>query len=162
NGVLEARYLPQIWRPPRHPVHLHDTLVTLLERFQVISRLQTPSGEEQKLLIPCMFPDQPPTDQANSVSTTLLYSLAGWHLGRIYRFAFVPLGLFSRVIVRALAASEYHPILYWKYGIVLQTKSDITIRLTIDYNDTINLGGETGKMGADSQSLSSSSSSLAT
>ena len=47
----------------------------------------------------------------------------------MYSFEFVPLGFFSRLIVRFLI-SHYVPIVYWKRGIVLKKDSE-KIRLTI-------------------------------
>ncbi len=59
DGLLSIKDLPQLWKPPTHPPHLHEKLVVLLEKFQVMTRLQ--KDGETFLLIPCLLPDNPPS-----------------------------------------------------------------------------------------------------
>ncbi|KAL6069141.1 Myotubularin-like phosphatase domain [Balamuthia mandrillaris] len=39
NGVLRRKNLPQMWREPEHPLHLHHQMLLMLERFEIVARV---------------------------------------------------------------------------------------------------------------------------
>jgi hypothetical protein len=45
--------------------------------------------------------------------------------GRIYRFEFLPMGFFPRIIVRIMRSLDWSAVDYWKYGIIFSKRSDI-------------------------------------
>ena len=55
NGVLSCAFLQQLWRPPNYPLELHERLISLLEKFEVISRIK--HGGDPAILIPCLLPE---------------------------------------------------------------------------------------------------------
>ena len=46
EGILSKKDLPQIWKPPAYPENVHDSLVALLEKFEVAYPLSQLPGEE--------------------------------------------------------------------------------------------------------------------
>jgi hypothetical protein len=53
-------------------------------------------------------------------------------VGRRYRFKFLPLGFFSRLIVRLIHLPKTRPLYYWKSGIVMEIGNE---RALIEYNE---------------------------
>jgi len=128
DGLLRYDDLPQLWKPPTYPSHLHPKLITMLEKFQVMCRL---SATGDRLLIPCLLPDKTPPDNITHKHWPEHENIP--QAGRTYSFEFVPLGFFSRLIVRFLATQSFTPLLYWKEGIVL-AKDTERIKLSLRKN----------------------------
>jgi len=126
NGVLKISDLPQIWKEPVYEKSMHNALIKMLEKFQVVSRLVINGADS--LLIPCMLPDVPP-EESMYESVWPQYEDGVAQLGRSYYFEFLPLGFFSRLIVRFLQ-SLYRPLLYWASGIIL-AKDTERVSLTV-------------------------------
>eukprot|EP01087_Luapelamoeba_hula_P024976 TRINITY_DN9696_c0_g1_i1.p1 TRINITY_DN9696_c0_g1~~TRINITY_DN9696_c0_g1_i1.p1 ORF type:complete len:1325 (+),score=299.28 TRINITY_DN9696_c0_g1_i1:269-4243(+) len=125
DGLLKLSDLPHVWTAPDYPPELHDKLLLMLEKLEVISRFKH-EGED-KILIPCLLPDSPPRqDELEKQWPTFT---AGGQAGRIYNFEFLPLGFFSRLLVRFLL-SQYIPVIYWKTGIVLKREEE-SVKLTL-------------------------------
>ncbi|KAL6054440.1 Myotubularin-like phosphatase domain [Balamuthia mandrillaris] len=51
SGVLRHKDLQHLWRAPLYPPHLHEPLLNLLEKFEIIYRL-SPTSRLNKLLLP--------------------------------------------------------------------------------------------------------------
>jgi Leucine-rich repeat (LRR) protein len=83
------------------------------------------------IIVPSLLPEEP--DQ----SQLLEHWESGrsrWSLvcGRRYLCKFLPLGFFSRLIVRILHLPKLRPLYYWKNGIILERGSE---RALIEYDD---------------------------
>lgn len=83
------------------------------------------------IIVPSLLPDEP--DQ----SQLLEHWESGrsrWSLvcGRRYLCKFLPLGFFSRLIVRILHLPKLRPLYYWKNGLILERGNE---RALIEYDD---------------------------
>eukprot|EP01125_Pyxidicula_operculata_P009102 TRINITY_DN3014_c0_g1_i1.p1 TRINITY_DN3014_c0_g1~~TRINITY_DN3014_c0_g1_i1.p1 ORF type:complete len:2289 (+),score=389.78 TRINITY_DN3014_c0_g1_i1:90-6956(+) len=147
DGVLDPSNLAHIWK--QYPTSIHSKLLVLMEKFdvvvwidgdvqnilKVISTQQsgaTPSQNTYKftsgktkgsgaLLVPALLPSIRPTE--------LL--LVQWprippeninHIDRIYRFSFLPEGLFPRLVSRLLQKSRWIVSL-WASGAIVTNES---------------------------------------
>lgn len=128
KGIIPRETLPMIWKPPAYPEHLHNFIISLLERFDVIYRIQS----DGLLFIPCLLADVPAPD----IEAEHWISDKEYHkveepgrttkrqLGRFYHFDFLPIGFFSRIIVRFLNGLDWQPLEYWKNGIILSKDTE--------------------------------------
>ena len=139
NGILKYSDLNQIWRPPLYPPSLHPSLITILEKFEILLELPTEEDGEDKgikqFLVPSLLPlEKPPID--------LLWmpvhdDLTTDQFTRIYQFEYLPNGLFSRFIVRFLHFSD-KPLKYWRHGILAQKSNNKALVQAFD-DRTINI-----------------------
>jgi hypothetical protein len=128
NGVLPHKSLLQIWRAPKYPPEIHETLLSILENFEIAFPL-TPFTKEYDgtSLIPSLLSTERPPEVATYVfNGDVTYISRLWpktprkdqkQIGRRYSFDFIPYGLFGRLIVRLLYFVT--PKTYWKNGILL-------------------------------------------
>ena len=63
NGVLPHQSLLQIWRPPKYPPEIHETLLSILENFEIAFPL-TPFTKEYDgtSLIPSLLSTEKPPE----------------------------------------------------------------------------------------------------
>ena len=116
NGILLKSNLPQIWRPPQYPQKMHQTLIKLLQEFEIIYQLAGDSGET-KYLIPSLLPELRPTiDILWPEYDTISFKT---EFNRSYVIEFVPNGLFSKLMIRFLHFID-KPLKYWRNGIIGQ------------------------------------------
>eukprot|EP01102_Stenamoeba_stenopodia_P014052 TRINITY_DN4636_c0_g2_i1.p1 TRINITY_DN4636_c0_g2~~TRINITY_DN4636_c0_g2_i1.p1 ORF type:complete len:1322 (+),score=264.84 TRINITY_DN4636_c0_g2_i1:1203-5168(+) len=125
KGIVSRSMLKTIWKPPMYPEYLHNFMLALLERFEVIYSLQA----EGQLLIPCMLDSVPDPEmiQKEWPSDKDYHSGVDGpkkQLGRFYHFDFLPIGFFSRIIVRFLNGVDWKPEEYWKNGIILSKETE--------------------------------------
>eukprot|EP01125_Pyxidicula_operculata_P006879 TRINITY_DN2359_c0_g1_i1.p1 TRINITY_DN2359_c0_g1~~TRINITY_DN2359_c0_g1_i1.p1 ORF type:complete len:1423 (+),score=357.36 TRINITY_DN2359_c0_g1_i1:201-4271(+) len=69
-------------------------------------------------LIPCLLPEARPTEEELNNAWPIDKTLNFSQIGRRYEFQFLPIGFFSRLMVRLLH-SDWQARLFWKYGIVM-------------------------------------------
>lgn len=150
DGILQRKNLPQIWKSPSYPESIHDSLVALLEQFEVAYALppsskmlskiaassvlipfphSPESSPDGAILVPCLLSDTRPAD---------LHDPDLWpeeqselvQLARYYSFEFMPFGFFNRFMVRLLR-SGWLLIRCWKNG-MLFNKADDKLLLELD------------------------------
>eukprot|EP01130_Rhizamoeba_saxonica_P016297 TRINITY_DN7505_c0_g1_i1.p1 TRINITY_DN7505_c0_g1~~TRINITY_DN7505_c0_g1_i1.p1 ORF type:complete len:1687 (-),score=329.77 TRINITY_DN7505_c0_g1_i1:29-5089(-) len=124
DGIIDNEKLRAFaWKG--YPQEIHDQLYQILNRFDILFPV---AGEfKDKLsLIPCMFDNEPSpgflAKEKLYFSSSTIGLINGVKLARIerrYEFKFLPMGFFSRIIVRILqdVINKSLPSNYWKYGI---------------------------------------------
>jgi serine/threonine protein kinase/GTPase SAR1 family protein len=115
RGELPHDRLHELWRD--YPPHLHRTLLQLLHHFEVAFPLK---GTD-KSLVPSLLPPSRPLEfiterkkRFDDNNENLL------KLERLYRFRFVPLGFFPRVIVRALHIPQTVLVSGWQNAVIIR------------------------------------------
>ena len=115
NGNLEERMLfEQLWR--EFPKPTHTLLLDLFQQFDLIYKVSDEKGNPTgELLIPATLPTPKPSDVQSLLPTkeTSLYQFE-----RRYTFDFMPVGLFSRYLVRAMSIAN--PVRYWRHGCLVR------------------------------------------
>jgi hypothetical protein len=143
KGILELTELVHVWRAPQFPSYLHDQILALLESFGVLHRLRsnplcslsnldqarqrsftssrnTPiSISGMCVLIPCLLCPDKPTNwetqwQSLRSRNTKCYE-------RVYRYSFLPLGMFARLVSGVLEFTN--PILFYANGLITSTRT---------------------------------------
>jgi len=130
DGILNRKDLPQIWKAPAYPENVHESLVALLEKFEVAYSLpQLPSEdggppEGAGILVPCLLPATRPADLTKpGMWPKYEPSSEVTQLGRFYSFNFMPFGFFNRFMVRLLR-SGWVLQKAWKNGMFFLKGSD--------------------------------------
>lgn len=94
SGILQHDTLPIVWK--QYPSSLHKTLLGILERFEVVFPIRDSLGSS---IVPTMLPDSP-SEFIEAFSSLLLPPDRFQRIERTYRFGFMPLGFFSRLVSR--------------------------------------------------------------
>lgn len=127
NGILLQNNWQHIWNS--FPSNIHSQLFHILEIFEVAHTLR---GDPPRCLIPSLLPDEIPNHLLNEHWPTISFwkipkiknngtSCKGiYRYGRIWKFSFLPVGIFSRVLVRILHIKEISIICMWRYGILMK------------------------------------------
>ena len=118
DGVLSVSKIPQIFK--KFPTDLHESLLILLEKFGIINRLSPQSCSlitEEQIIVSSMLPEERPADLDKEWSSIL--SNDSIQQGRKYKFPFLPLGFFNRIMVRLLHIPNLKGLLFWRNGIVI-------------------------------------------
>lgn len=114
EGLLPDNFLRMVFES--YPESLHETLLALLKRFEVVYRVQF--DESVNYLVPTKLPLELPPEVL----------LAKWPVrvppnhceyGRVFTFPFLPLGFFGRVLVRVLHIPGVTPRVLWRNGCVV-------------------------------------------
>ena len=107
-----------------------QSFILLLEYFSIIYKIYNSSKIE--VLVPCLLPDKLKTSTVSKEWPKLLGNrMIIDEYGRIYRFPFIALNIFSKLIVRLLYLPNIFIFLYWKNGILLEYT---TIELNVKTN----------------------------
>ncbi|KAH3759389.1 leucinerich repeat kinase [Pelomyxa schiedti] len=117
DGFLEDNRIPHAFS--KFPVVVHRTLVELMERFEIVSRM--PDG---RLLIPSLLPDGLPDTAENRMALHDFWNTRGFPLtfnGRAIKFDFLPCGFFSRMMTMILQIPQVIPVILWKSGLVVRS-----------------------------------------
>jgi len=99
QGILPHNSLSIIWK--KYPESMHRTLFSILEKFEVVFPIR---GQEKlnfidrESIIPTMLPSHPTEAFKSFISKNSFERVT--RLERTYKFDFMPLGFFSRLIVR--------------------------------------------------------------
>ena len=137
KGTLTSKDFDHIWR--EFPSHLHSMLLSLLERFEIIHCLSENSNnssssnnnnniekpKEHKYLIPSLLSEQQP--ELSPWTITMNKSFCGLVFCRNYFFSFLPLGFFSRLLIRNLHLSDFESVTHWKNGQLLRCKDVLAL-----------------------------------
>ena len=96
------------------------------------------------LFIPALLPDSDNSRQRlenlwNAMRTTSSAAPDITELGRIYRFEFLPMGFFPRIIVRLMRSLDWSAVDYWKHGIIFSKRGDIGYLRLLDRSHTLYL-----------------------
>lgn len=128
DGILPMTSLINTWKLP-HSVKIE--FLKLLQDFNVATVLvdqhvtdltnESKLDENVKVLVPALLPDEKP-DNFDQLWDPNLQNL---EYKRIYKFAFLPFGFFSKVLIRILHLPDIDELCYWKYGIVGKRKDEL-------------------------------------
>jgi serine/threonine protein kinase len=101
-----------------YPAEIHDSLLSLLERFSIVLRITSKEENRDEVLVPSLLPD---SCRGNVLAQVWSNELKPnfEEFGRYYQFPFLPLGFFARLIVRVLHLPRVKGLLYWRSGMVL-------------------------------------------
>lgn len=94
SGLLQHDSLPIVWK--KYPVSLHKTLLGILERFEVVFPIRAAEGAS---IVPTMLPDTQ-SDVMQAFGALQLARAEYRRVERTYRFGFMPIGFFSRLVAR--------------------------------------------------------------
>ena len=121
KGFLQRSHLRHIWIG--YPRAIWPVLLALLERFEIAYPWQCDG--ESRLIIPSLLP---PTSPPNFAELWPPHPQFGFHeYGRIYQFQFVPLGFFSRLMMRLIrtVGIQVHGAACWSSGVLLRFRNDL-------------------------------------
>ena len=154
-GVLRHSDLVHVWQEALIPKSLHQNLLALLRKFEVLYYLgselpESSTATEIKIrravtmgaamqsdaeltgrsLIPCLLPIERPTQRLKELWPRFTEDP---FLVRHFVFKFVPRGFFSHLMVRFLDMGS--PLLYWRNGILARTTDEkVKFLLEIDHS----------------------------
>lgn len=163
NGVLACRTLTQVLKG--FPESTHSSLLDLLEQYRIIHRLQPVRCGESVLrclgleegsmhiLVPSLLPEEAPVRFAQKLnlggpSDSFEVDVDGsvtWRAhptrqmvehGRLFRFGFLPLGFFERLLVSTfyITAVSLKHLALWRNGCILQeANADMPVVALITY-----------------------------
>lgn len=94
SGLLQHDSLPIVWK--KYPVSLHKTLLGILERFEVVFPIRSAEGAS---IVPTMLPDAQ-SEVMQTFGALQLPRTEYRRVERTYRFGFMPIGFFSRLVAR--------------------------------------------------------------
>ena len=144
NGLLAHVNLPQLWRSPHFPEHLHQSFLVLLQKFEIIYYLKTsftfsqgeikPNNQlaepskssiyEGYSLIPSLLPEDKPSHLIDK-KWSIFPGPNEKQFSRVYKFHFIPSGFISRLLVRLLHFAEASVI--WRYGMLIEPTTSANI-----------------------------------
>ena len=87
----------------------------LLQKFEIAFCVDI---GQKEYLIPCLFPQSRPPMKEWTLTPNQKFD--GIVFARKYRFTFMPLGFFSRLIVRNLQLSKFESLAHWQNGQLLR------------------------------------------
>ena len=134
EGVIYQKDLIHIWK--EFPRELHKTLMNLLEKFEISHCLPDKKTGSKKYIIPCLLSSKMPesiNDYWPIFNNLKTKQLNGLIFCRIYRFAFLPLGFFSRLFVRNLHLPNIKSLIHWADGQLLKLENILAL---LRYNPT--------------------------
>eukprot|EP01117_Protostelium_nocturnum_P009737 TRINITY_DN3481_c0_g2_i2.p1 TRINITY_DN3481_c0_g2~~TRINITY_DN3481_c0_g2_i2.p1 ORF type:complete len:1509 (+),score=531.31 TRINITY_DN3481_c0_g2_i2:2688-7214(+) len=128
NGILHHSALKNMWKPPHFPESHYKIMLSLLENFEIAFGVV---GKEEDFnngttIVPSLLPESEPKvlKEIWQEKPKLGYK----QLSRYYKFDFIPIGLFGRLIVKLLGISSSQH--YWRSGIVFNYgTSQVLIRV---------------------------------
>ena len=137
NGILKRINIGQIWRAPQYPASMHLSLISLLQKFEILYELPEYDGEEC-FLIPNLLPeDKPPIDLL-----WIQYEPNVLQFSKIYTLDFVPNGFFAKFMVRFLHYTD-KPLKFWRTGIIGVRQGSRALIELIETSVHITIRGET-------------------
>eukprot|EP01128_Nolandella_sp_AFSM9_P000299 TRINITY_DN10467_c0_g1_i1.p1 TRINITY_DN10467_c0_g1~~TRINITY_DN10467_c0_g1_i1.p1 ORF type:complete len:1225 (+),score=245.26 TRINITY_DN10467_c0_g1_i1:162-3677(+) len=123
DGKISEEDFWQIWKDKSRTVQ--NQLMGLLERFDILFPLlqvQAPGAPppSRTWLIPCMFDETPSRTFLELASLIDFNPEDHWKVERLYQFRFLPLGMFSRIVMRFLSDVVLLDLksAFWKNGMV--------------------------------------------
>ena len=118
--------------PPQQPQSRSGNNSTLLSSQQIqVNEME----EGQKYIFPCLLSDSKPNEILyNKWEVTMNQRVQGLVFSRVYSFEFLPLGFFSRLIVRNFHLPNFKSPIYWSNGHLLECGSIVAL---LRFNPTI-------------------------
>ena len=113
NGYLDLSRLGLVFE--EFPREIHDQLLKVLQNFEIVFALGS-----DRLMVPSLLPDETPIAQVQQEWGDSMLPRGYLEHGRVYNFGFLPLGFFSRLMVRALLINEAQGRVFWRHGVVLR------------------------------------------
>ena len=139
KGKLAVEDLPQVL--VRFDATLADSLLALLVRFRIIHKIKNSSD----YIVPSLLPEDLPKNQIQRIWPT--DTPPGYHeFNRKYKFSFLPIGFFARLIVRILHLPMINGLLFWRDGLIIElinydqyayllySTKDYTLSITVRIN----------------------------
>ncbi|PRP80501.1 hypothetical protein PROFUN_11723 [Planoprotostelium fungivorum] len=129
DGLLLAKDLPQIWRPPEFDPQYYGTFLNLLETFEICHNLDRKINTDSRFLIPVALlnPEPPDLDKLWPPFTAPRPK----QLDRWFRLSFVPSGFMARLMIRMFHWSV-EITTYWSSGaLMVVPQRDVTEKLLI-------------------------------
>ena len=126
NGLIKKEELHQIWK--EFSPEIHQTLMDLLQKFEITYCIDR---ENQTYLVPCLLSLERPKLKRWKITPNQKFK--GLLFGRLYRFSFMPMGFFGRLIVRNLEIVGFKSLGQWQNGQLLKMKND-NILCLLRYN----------------------------
>lgn len=84
------------------------------------------------IIVPSLLPETPIQERMDTLwnnTSLFLWSM----IGRRYHFDFLPVGFFSRFIIRCLHMSSLKPLYFWQNGIIIDSHTE---RALIEYDES--------------------------
>lgn len=115
NGAVALENLTHLWKG-QYPENMYEPLKQLLYKFEIA--FTSPDGKS--LVIPSLLDESPNDESQIWPPERLIVQLENvLQTNRVYQFRFMPLGFFSRLLVRLYALPDVEVHLSWRYGIIL-------------------------------------------
>ena len=144
EGKLSKSDLKNIWGS--FPPKIHEILIELLQKFEILFKMKImdPLTEKEKdfLLIPSLLPSDVPQNFNEIWKEEAKDKKGDWfkneenqldfYFERIYTFKFLPLGFFSKLMVRIISMENVYPLSYFQSGIIIKTNIG---KASIKYTD---------------------------
>jgi len=117
-GVVPHAMVPQIWK--HIPTDQHANVMAILERFEILFPLKGVNPPQS--VAPCMLPAELPKEFQQFVDSTFNAKMKAKmsKYVRSYRFEFMPIGFFARLIVRAMHSKGISYKMAWMNGVILE------------------------------------------
>eukprot|EP01103_Thecamoeba_quadrilineata_P001906 TRINITY_DN1176_c0_g1_i2.p1 TRINITY_DN1176_c0_g1~~TRINITY_DN1176_c0_g1_i2.p1 ORF type:complete len:1699 (+),score=387.97 TRINITY_DN1176_c0_g1_i2:81-5177(+) len=129
-GILHAADLTKVWPYPQDQITKFVTLLIKFEILYQIPMIPSERGQKEKYMIPSRLPEERPSNL-----------MADWEkngsqsqFGRIFKYKFLPLGFFSRLMIRTLHLPLLVPQNYWMNGFVVRLSGERTALALLEYN----------------------------
>lgn len=120
EGIIQIANLGHVWKAPEFPPERHHFFLALMEKFELCYIMK----DGKNVLIPNLLPTEKPDTFEKFWPKK--HTNKGPEIGRRYKLKFLPLGLFTRLMVRLLHC-DWDPELYWRKGIILSHETHTTI-----------------------------------
>lgn len=117
SGLLQHDSLPIVWK--QYPASLHKTLLGILERFEVVFPIRSAEGAS---IVPTMLPDVQ-SDVMQAFGALTLPRAEYRRVERTYRFGFMPIGFFSRLVARLFLIPNLFCHDPWLRGVMICSPS---------------------------------------
>lgn len=118
EGIITSLDMQHIWR--EFPKDMVPTFMNLLQSFEITFRLPREGTEaHDTYIIPSLLALQQP-DLKPHWKLVQGQRAEGLVFARVYDFEFLPLGFFSRLIVRNFHLPNIEKVSYWRNGMVLK------------------------------------------
>ena len=110
DGILLHSDFPHVWES--YSTAMYENLIQLLEKFEISYRM---AGNPPRSLIPSLLNPRQPSDTLASIWPTECPTEFDQFM-RKFKFKFLPMGLFERLLVRVLHIPNTQSSLIWKTG----------------------------------------------
>lgn len=123
NGLLSIDKATMSWKG-RYGAHMYETILGLLERFEVIFPIKTDNAHARTILIPSLLEEAAPRTIDREWFTFGETPPSVIRYRRLYTFEFLPLGFFSRLLVRLYHLRDVVVTTSWQTGVVLRFSTE--------------------------------------